>query len=149
MLCSLFNKSLKPCCHNCWILSCFIACIIGLICSLSIFNVPVLSLLVVTLGRMNLLRCIITGNGEAGYMFLGRPWGPFGRVVFAHTFMDRCIKPAGWHNWDKSENERTACFYEFRYWNHQNSVTSLIWLININLAWCYIKKEVSYCLCPK
>uniref|UniRef100_A0A0A8XNB2 pectinesterase n=1 Tax=Arundo donax TaxID=35708 RepID=A0A0A8XNB2_ARUDO len=47
-------------------------------------------------------------------MFLGRPWGPFGRVVFAYTFMDRCIKPAGWHNWDKSENERTACFYEYR-----------------------------------
>ncbi|BAF26481.1 pectinesterase 31 [Oryza sativa Japonica Group] len=60
------------------------------------------------------LRCIITGNGEAGYMFLGRPWGPFGRVVFAHTFMDRCIKPAGWHNWDRSENERTACFFEYR-----------------------------------
>uniref|UniRef100_A0ACD5ZLW5 Uncharacterized protein n=1 Tax=Avena sativa TaxID=4498 RepID=A0ACD5ZLW5_AVESA len=60
------------------------------------------------------LRCIITGNGEAGYIFLGRPWGPFGRVVFAHTFMDRCIKPTGWHNWDKSENERTACFYEYR-----------------------------------
>lgn len=37
MLCSLFNKSLRPCCHNCWNLSCFIACIIiGLICSLSI-----------------------------------------------------------------------------------------------------------------
>ncbi|XP_006661765.2 pectinesterase 31 [Oryza brachyantha] len=60
------------------------------------------------------LRCIITGNGDAGYMFLGRPWGPFGRVVFAHTFMDRCIKPAGWHNWDRSENERTACFFEYR-----------------------------------
>ncbi|RLN39381.1 pectinesterase 31 [Panicum miliaceum] len=71
------------------------------------FNVPFL-----LPGQM--LRCIITGNGEAGYMFLGRPWGPFGRVVFAHTFMDRCIKPSGWHNWDKSENERTACFYEYR-----------------------------------
>ncbi|XBJ09434.1 hypothetical protein VPH35_014517 [Triticum aestivum] len=56
----------------------------------------------------------IFGNGEAGYIFLGRPWGPFGRVVFAHTFMDRCVKATGWHNWDKSENERTACFYEYR-----------------------------------
>ncbi|CAN6283173.1 unnamed protein product [Urochloa humidicola] len=60
------------------------------------------------------LRCLVTGNGEAGYMFLGRPWGSFGRVVFAHTFMDQCIQPSGWHNWDKPENEQTVCFYEYR-----------------------------------
>lgn len=29
--------------------------------------------------------------------------------------MDHCIQPAGWHNWDKPENEQTACFYEYRY----------------------------------
>ncbi|KAM0936755.1 putative pectinesterase [Dioscorea sansibarensis] len=60
------------------------------------------------------LRCVITGNGSASYSYLGRPWGPFGRVVFAYTWVDACIKPAGWHNWDKCENERTACFYEYR-----------------------------------
>lgn len=60
------------------------------------------------------LRCIITGNGGTSYAYLGRPWGPFGRVVFAYTWMDACIKPVGWHNWDKSENERSACFYEYR-----------------------------------
>jgi pectinesterase len=63
---------------------------------------------------MTLFRCVITGNGEAAYMYLGRPWEPFGRVVFAETFMDRCIEPAGWHNWDKPDNEQTACFYEYR-----------------------------------
>ncbi|ONM36679.1 Pectinesterase 31 [Zea mays] len=30
------------------------------------------------------------------------------------TFMDRCIEPARWHNWDKPENEQTVCFYEYR-----------------------------------
>jgi pectin methylesterase-like acyl-CoA thioesterase len=59
-------------------------------------------------------RCVVTGNGEAAYMYLGRPWEPFGRVVFADTFMDHCIEPVGWHNWDKPENEQTACFYEYR-----------------------------------
>lgn len=59
-------------------------------------------------------RCVVTGNGEAAYMYLGRPWEPFGRVVFAETFMDHCIEPVGWHNWDKPENEQTACFYEYR-----------------------------------
>ncbi|XP_031492636.1 pectinesterase 31 isoform X1 [Nymphaea colorata] len=60
------------------------------------------------------LRCIITGNGERSYAYLGRPWGPCARVVFAYTWMDACIKPAGWNNWNNSENERSACFYEYR-----------------------------------
>lgn len=98
----------------CPFLSTLVSSLISLVCSLSISICDILRLLVVT------LRCIITGNGEAGYIFLGRPWGPFGRVVFAHTFMDRCVKATGWHNWDKSENERTACFYEYRYWIRYN-----------------------------
>lgn len=73
------------------------------------------------------LRCVITGNGGTSYSYLGRPWGPFGRVIFAYTWMDACIKPAGWHNWDKAENERTACFYEYRCFgsgsSHSNRVT--------------------------
>ncbi|KDO72646.1 hypothetical protein CISIN_1g021162mg [Citrus sinensis] len=47
------------------------------------------------------LRCVITGNGGTGYIYLGRPWGPFGRVVFAFTYMDQCIRHVGWHNWGK------------------------------------------------
>ncbi|KAF3326362.1 pectinesterase 31-like isoform X1 [Carex littledalei] len=60
------------------------------------------------------LRCVITGSGGTGYSYLGRPWGPYARVVFAYTWIDACVKPQGWHNWDKAENERTACFYEYR-----------------------------------
>ncbi|MCD7469512.1 Pectinesterase 31 [Datura stramonium] len=60
------------------------------------------------------LRCVITGTGATSYAHLGRPWGPFGRVVFAYCYMDHCIKHVGWNNWGKTENERTACFYEYR-----------------------------------
>ncbi|PON37296.1 Pectinesterase, Tyr active site [Parasponia andersonii] len=60
------------------------------------------------------LRCVITGNGGSSYAYLGRPWGPFGRVVFAYTYMDACVKHVGWNNWGKAENERSACFYEYR-----------------------------------
>ncbi|KAL6649295.1 hypothetical protein ACP70R_013519 [Stipagrostis hirtigluma subsp. patula] len=74
-------------------------------------------------------KCVITGNGEAAYMYLGRPWEPFGRVVFAETFMDRCIEPAGWHNWDKTENEKTACFYEYRCSGPGSSTSQRV-------AWC-------------
>ncbi|PWA61924.1 pectin methylesterase 31 [Artemisia annua] len=59
-------------------------------------------------------KCVITGNGGTSYTYLGRPWGPFGRVVFAYTYMDSCIKHHGWNNWGKAENERSACFYEYR-----------------------------------
>ncbi|KAH0908472.1 hypothetical protein HID58_031793 [Brassica napus] len=60
------------------------------------------------------LRCVITGNGQSGYMYLGRPWRPFGRVVFAYTYMDACIRNVGWHNWGNEDNETSACFYEYR-----------------------------------
>ncbi|KAH7372593.1 hypothetical protein KP509_17G012300 [Ceratopteris richardii] len=61
------------------------------------------------------LRCVVTGtpNGSP-YMYLGRPWAPHARVIFAYTWMDSCIKPSGWNNWNNSENEKTACFYEYR-----------------------------------
>ncbi|KAJ9173257.1 hypothetical protein P3X46_016413 [Hevea brasiliensis] len=60
------------------------------------------------------LRCVITGNGGTSYAYLGRPWGPFGRVAYAYTYMDQCINAEGWHNWDKAENEGTACFCQYR-----------------------------------
>ncbi|MED6148905.1 Pectinesterase 31 [Stylosanthes scabra] len=60
------------------------------------------------------LRCVITGNGGSQYAYLGRPWGPFGRVIFAFTYMDQCIQLAGWNNWGKPENEKTASFFEYR-----------------------------------
>ncbi|OIW12461.1 hypothetical protein TanjilG_04210 [Lupinus angustifolius] len=60
------------------------------------------------------LRCVITGNGGSSYSYLGRPWGSFGRVVFAFTYIDQCIKLVGWNNWGKTENEKSACFYEYR-----------------------------------
>lgn len=61
------------------------------------------------------LRCVITGTETgAPYMHLGRPWAPHARVVFAYTWMDACIIPAGWHNWNNVENEKTACYHEYR-----------------------------------
>ncbi|KAK8968358.1 Pectinesterase 31 [Platanthera guangdongensis] len=67
-----------------------------------------------SVSSINKCRCVITGNGGSAYACLGRSWRPFGRVVFAYTWMGACIRPVGWHNWDKPENERSACFYEYR-----------------------------------
>ncbi|KAE8721228.1 Pectinesterase 31 [Hibiscus syriacus] len=56
-------------------------------------------------------RCVITGKGEPGY---AASMGPFARVLFAFTFIDKCIKTEGWNNREDSEKEKTVCFYEFR-----------------------------------
>ncbi|CAH1454691.1 unnamed protein product [Lactuca virosa] len=60
------------------------------------------------------LRCVITGTGGMHCSYLGRPWRPFSRVLFAFTYIDSCIKHEGWHNWGNHENEKTACFYEYK-----------------------------------
>ncbi len=45
--------------------------------------------------------------------YLGRPWRPTGSVAFINCEMGAHIKPAGWHNWGKVENETTARYAEF------------------------------------
>lgn len=61
------------------------------------------------------LRCTITGSGSSTpYAYLGRPWGSYARVVYAYTYMDACIKPEGWNNWDNPDNEKSAEYYEYR-----------------------------------
>ena len=61
-------------------------------------------------------RCNITGIGKnTPYMYLGRPWGPYARVIYAYTQMDACIRPEGWANWDNtSQNYKTSSCYEYK-----------------------------------
>lgn len=55
----------------------------------------------------------LTGENVEKGVYLGRPWRAFGRTVFLNSEMDAHILPAGWHNWGKAENEKTAYFAEF------------------------------------
>jgi pectinesterase len=55
-----------------------------------------------------------TIGGEAGARtYLGRPWRPFARVMFLNTEMSEVVVPAGWHNWNRPESEKSADFAEF------------------------------------
>ncbi|MCO5572931.1 hypothetical protein L7F22_026692 [Adiantum nelumboides] len=61
------------------------------------------------------VRCTITGTGSSTpYTYLGRPWAPYARVVYAYTYLDACIRPEGWNNWNNADNETTAEYYEYR-----------------------------------
>ncbi|OQU79378.1 hypothetical protein SORBI_3008G135901 [Sorghum bicolor] len=48
-------------------------------------------------------RCELTGTGVATAI-LGRPWGPYARVVFAQCDMSNAVAPMGWSNWEDEAN---------------------------------------------
>ncbi|ONI32632.1 hypothetical protein PRUPE_1G377600 [Prunus persica] len=54
------------------------------------------------------LWCNITGVKTA---LLGRPWGPYARVVFAYTQMSNVILPQGWDSWGLSPYNLSNVFY--------------------------------------
>lgn len=45
---------------------------------------------------------------------LGRPWRAYAAVAFINCEMGDHIKPEGWNNWGKVENEKTARYSEYK-----------------------------------
>jgi pectinesterase len=60
------------------------------------------------------LGCKIIGNAPEGSFYLGRPWRPFGKSAFLRCELGKMIKPEGWHNWDKTDAEKTTFFAEYK-----------------------------------
>lgn len=54
---------------------------------------------------------IVTGDAEVR-AYLGRPWRDFAHVAFVNTVMGEVVRPAGWHNWDRPEREKTSRYFE-------------------------------------
>jgi len=59
-------------------------------------------------------NCRISGSAPAQSVYLGRPWRPFAKVVYLNCELGAVISPAGWDNWEKAENEKTAYFAEYQ-----------------------------------
>jgi pectinesterase len=59
------------------------------------------------------ISCKITGDAPANSFYLGRPWRPFAKTLFINCFMDKVIKPEGWHNWNKPDAEKTTFYGEY------------------------------------
>ena len=57
--------------------------------------------------------CTITGNADKHSFYLGRPWRPYAKVVYLNCELGDLIRPEGWDNWRKEENEKTAYYAEY------------------------------------
>ena len=45
--------------------------------------------------------------------YLGRPWRAYSSVTFLNTEMSDVVRPAGWHNWNFPDREKTSRYAEF------------------------------------
>ena len=73
-------------------------------------------------------KCKISGENSHSF-FLGRPWRPYGKATFIECEMSDVIRPLGWNNWGKVENERTATFSEYKNFGKGGN------LLNKRVAW--------------
>ena len=61
------------------------------------------------------LDCTITTAPEVMKgVYLGRPWRPYAATAFLRCDLQGNIRPEGWHNWGKAENETTARYAEYK-----------------------------------
>jgi pectinesterase len=57
-------------------------------------------------------HCRLTAEPNVKSVFLGRPWRAYSRVVYIDCWMGGHIRPEGWSNWGRAENEKTTWYAE-------------------------------------
>lgn len=58
-------------------------------------------------------NCDLKLSEGVNEMYLGRPWRAFAMTLFMNCNLPEGIKPEGWHNWGKEDNEKTARYMEY------------------------------------
>lgn len=58
-------------------------------------------------------NCKLTAAEGVDKVYLGRPWRPYGYTLFMNCELGAHIRPEGWHNWGKADNEKTARYMEY------------------------------------
>ncbi|MEH6306660.1 pectinesterase family protein [Olivibacter sp. CPCC 100613] len=79
------------------------------------------------------IECKLTAEQSGVSVALGRPWRPFAKVVYINCDMGKHIRPEGWDNWGKEENEKTVFYAEYNSKGagaHRNKRAT--WARNIN-----------------
>jgi pectinesterase len=59
-------------------------------------------------------ECILTGDTSIHNASLGRPWRPYGNVIYMHCFIGEHIRAEGWSNWNQTDNYKTARYSEYK-----------------------------------
>jgi len=58
-------------------------------------------------------NCNLTSNAITSKVYLGRPWRIYAKTVFINCTLGKHILPEGWHNWSKTEAEKTSFYAEY------------------------------------
>ncbi|ELZ27513.1 Pectinesterase [Halosimplex carlsbadense 2-9-1] len=57
--------------------------------------------------------CTLTADPGVSEVYLGRPWRDHAHVAVLRSQLGEHVHPAGWHNWDRPDTERTATYVEY------------------------------------
>lgn len=60
------------------------------------------------------LNCDLIASDACTKEYLGRPWRANAKTAFIQCNLGSHIDPAGWHNWDNVENEKSAYYVEYQ-----------------------------------
>lgn len=59
-------------------------------------------------------RCrFLTKSCPPSSVYLGRPWREYAKTVLIDCYMDRHIRPEGWHDWNKPQAHETTFYAEY------------------------------------
>ena len=80
---------------------------------------------------------------EAGSVWLSRPWRPYGKTVFIRCEMGQHIRPEGWNNWGKTDNESTAYYAEYQcYGKGADTSRRVAWSHQLKDANAYVMTNI-------
>lgn len=75
------------------------------------------------------VNCTIIGTG---YIYLGRAWGAYSRVIYSYCGIDNIITPPGWSDWNIPPRQR--CPSSLNIWHHE---LSLSWTLKTHYLLLY------------
>lgn len=58
-------------------------------------------------------HCRLIAAPSVTKVYLGRPWRPYAHTLFMNCELGSHIRPEGWHNWNNTDNEKTARYEEY------------------------------------
>ncbi len=59
-------------------------------------------------------QCRLEGDTSLHQVSLGRPWGPFAKVVYLTCYIGAHIRPEGWSPWNNNDHHKTSFYAEYK-----------------------------------